>query len=191
MGGGGTGAAGVSRGFGVASGRRRGTLCLKLPRPLGDSGRPGTGLPGSRGPLTTLPSRSLTALAPQEPCSYLALPQPSGRTVGGQAEATSSRTLHPPLLALGCVVAAYPSRACPAHPRWGAPGRPVLGAPHMPPSKEPAPASASPPCPPWAKPPTAMTAPRGQAPGTPLAAAIANHRRAHTLMPESTGPGRK
>lgn len=64
------GCAEVSWGLGVASqplggeeGLGEGALCLKLPQPLWNAGRPGPGAPGSRGPLTTLTSRSLTAPA--------------------------------------------------------------------------------------------------------------------------------
>ena len=95
-------------------------------------------VPGSKGPLTTLTSRSLTAPALEQRCSHLRLPQPSGGTVGGQVEATSGRTLHPSLLALAHVAAAYPSGAlkgdlypafltcpAPAHPRRGTHHRPA------------------------------------------------------------------
>lgn len=64
------GCAEVSPGLRVASqllggeeGLGEGALCLKLPQLLWNAGRPGPGAPGSRGPLTTLTSRSLPAPA--------------------------------------------------------------------------------------------------------------------------------
>lgn len=129
-------------GLSSAPGRRRGTL---RGGPLPEVATASLGLgqacprvPGSRAPLTTLTSRSLTAPAPEQCRSHLPLPQPSGGTAGGQEEATSGRTVHPSPLALAHVAAACPGGAlkgalhpafltcpAPAHPRRGTHRRPA------------------------------------------------------------------
>lgn len=66
--------------------------------PLPPGCRPSPAAPGSRAPLGMLISKSLPALAPEQPCSHSALPQAPRRAWGWLEEALSGRTLlHLPL----------------------------------------------------------------------------------------------
>lgn len=79
-----------------------GVLCMR--------GRPSSAGPGSRSPLSRLPSKSPTAPAPAASLTPTAAPA-STRTLSQQEEASSGRTLQPSALSLDHVAIPYPCEA--------------------------------------------------------------------------------